>query len=113
MTSFLLKDEVHSSLAESVYNEFISRRAIYHYFIGNILEWDLPFEPEFPKVTGDYERFTRNGILTTQKVNLRDISFVVPRIDWVSGTVYDQYDENYSPDFPAASGAVSLKSANF
>ena len=111
--SFLLKDAIHGSLVDSVYNEFLSRRANYYYFIGNILEWPNPNTPQVPEATQDYEFYTRNGILSVKKINLRDISYVVPRVDWVSGTVYDQFDGNYSASAPADSGAVSLKAANF
>ena len=111
--AFLLKDTIHRSLVDTVYNEFLSRRANYYYFIGNILEWPDPNVPGIPDATQDYEYFTRNGILSVKKVNLRDVSYVVPRIDWENGTVYDQFDGNYSESFTSDSGATSLKNANF
>ena len=111
--SFLLKDTIHRSLVESVYNEFLSRRANYYYFIGNILEWAVPTTPETPEVTQAYEDYTRNGILSIKKINLRDVSFVVPRYNWETGTVYDQYDGNYSSSFTSESGATSLKTSKF
>ena len=110
---FLLKDTIHRSLVESVYNEFISRRSNYYYFIGNILEWGNANNPDTPVGTQEYEHYTRNGILSIKRINLRDVSFVVPRINWSSGTVYDQFDGNYSTTFTAESGAVSLKTATF
>jgi len=100
-------------LVDSVYNEFLSRRANYYYFIGNIIEWESPQSPEIPEVTQDYEYKTRNGILSVKKINLRDVSYVVPRRNWVTGTVYDQFDGNYSNTFTAYSGATSIKTANF
>ena len=111
--AFLLKDTIHRSLVDSVYNEFLSRRANYYYFIGNIIEWASPQTPGTPEVTRDYEYSTRNGILSVKKINLRDISYVVPRVNWTTGTVYDQFDGNYSASSPAYSGATSLKTANF
>jgi len=110
---FLLKDTIHRSLVDTVYNEFVSRRSNYYYFIGNIIEWGTPGNPDTPQSTDDYEYYTRNGILSVKKINLRDVSYVVPRVDWTSGTVYDQYDGNYSTSFPSASGATKLKDANF
>jgi hypothetical protein len=111
--SFLLKDTIHRSLVDSVYNEFLSRRANYYYFIGNIIEWASPQTPETPEVTQDYEYKTRNGILSVKKINLRDVSYVVSRKNWTTGTVYDQFDGNYSSTFTAYSGATSIKTANF
>lgn len=110
---FLLKDTIHRSLVDTVYNEFVSRRSNYYYFIGNIMEWGTPGNPNAPEPTDDYEYYTRNGILSVKKINLRDVSYVVPRVNWSSGTVYDQYDGNYSTAFPSYSGATKLKEANF
>jgi hypothetical protein len=111
--AFLLKDTIHRSLVDTVYNEFLSQRSNYYYFIGNVIEWPDPLNPTVPEVTQDYEYYTRNGIISIKKVNLRDVSYVVPRNDWVSGTIYDQYDGNYSASFLADSGATSLKTSNF
>lgn len=110
---FLLKDTIHRSLVDTVYNEFLSRRSNYYYFIGNVLEWPDPTDPPTPEDTQSYEHYTRNGIISVKKINLRDVSYVVPRVDWTAGTVYDQFDGNYSPSFAAESGATKLKDANF
>jgi len=111
--AFLLKDTIHRSLVDTVYNEFLSRRSNYYYFIGNVLEWPNPLNPESPIATQDYESYTRNGILSVKKINLRDVSYVVPRTNWVSGETYDQYDGNYSSSFTSSNGATSLQAANF
>jgi hypothetical protein len=111
--SFLLKDTIHSVLADSVYNEILSRRSNYYYFIGKVIEWENPDVPETPEATTDYEYDTRNSIISVKRIPISDISYVVPRRDWSSGTVYDEYNGNYSVDNPASSGATSLKSARF
>lgn len=111
--SFLLKDRFHQSVVESIYNEFLSRRSDYYYFIGKVLEWDNPLIPDTPDSTYDYEHDTRNRIISLKRVNLNDVSLVVRRINWVTGTVYDYFDPNYSSNNPAFSGATSLKTANF
>ncbi len=110
--AFLLKDTIHRSLVDTVYNEFLSRRSNYYYFIGNVLEWPSPLVAGTPEDTQSYENYTRNGILSVKKINLRDVSYVVPRIDWTTGTVYDQFDD-YSSSFTSDSGATKLRDANF
>ena len=60
---FLLKDTIHQSLAETVYNEILSRRSNYYYFIGNVLAWADENTPTTPEVTQDYEYTTRNSIV--------------------------------------------------
>ena len=107
--SFLLKDRIHQSLAETVYNEFLSRRSNYYYFIGKVLDWPNPLIPPSPEVTADYEYETRRQILQVKKVNVNDVSLVVRRINWTTNTVYDQFDGNYSSSFKSSTGASSLK----
>ncbi len=111
--AFLLKDSIHLTLVDTVYNDFVSRRSNYYYFIGNVLDWDTPSSPETPGTTQDYEHYTRNGIINVKKINLRDVSYVVPRVNWSSGTVYDQFDGEYSSTFTSYSGKSSLKTSNF
>jgi hypothetical protein len=111
--SFLLKDRIHQSLAETVYNEFLSRRSNYYYFIGKVLDWPNPLVPPSPEVTANYEYETRRQILQVKKVNVNDVSLVVRRINWSYGTIYDQFDGNYSTNFKSSTGASSLKDSNF
>ena len=110
--SFVLKDEFHSSVVESVYNDLFNRRSNYFYFIGRIVSWDNEATPYVPIKTFEYEKDTRNRILTVKKIQPNDVSFVVRRIDWASGTVYDMFDD-YSSTYTAYSNATSLKSSNF
>ena len=48
-----------------------------------------------------------------KKINLRVVSYVVPRVNLSSGTVYDQFDGNYNSTFTSYSGKDSLKQSNF
>lgn len=111
--SFLLKETIHESLAQTLYNEIVTRKSTYHYFIGRNLEWDTPSVPETPVATHQYEYTTRNNIIATKRINPTDVSFVIRRINWLSGEVYDQYDPDYSASNLASSGASSLKDAEF
>lgn len=111
--SYLIKETTHESLAQTLLNEINTRRSTYHYFIGNIIEWDTPSIPDTPLATRQYEYDTRNGIIATKRINPIDASLVVRRIDWEANEVYDQYDADYSSTNVAATGAMSLKDANF
>lgn len=111
--SFLLKDVIHGTLADSVYNEVVSRRSNYYYYIGKVLPWSDPTNPDSPLDTQVYEDEVRNRIISAKKITSSDISYVVPRIDWTSGEVYDQYNPNYSATNAAYSGSTSLKGARF
>ena len=111
--NFLLKDAINGALVDSVYNEIFSRRSNYYYYIGRIIEWTDPDDPEDALDTFSYEQQTRNNILTTKKIQVSDVSYVIPRNNWSAGQVYDQFDGDYSTTFPSATGATSLKASLF
>jgi hypothetical protein len=111
--TFLLKDKFHQSLSETLYNEFLSRRSNYYYFIGKAVEWNNPAVPDTPDATQEYEYYTRNNILSVKRITVNDISLVANRVDWAANTVYDYYDGNYSESYPAFSGATNIKEANY
>jgi len=111
--SFLLKDTFHNSLAETVYEDILAGRSIYHYYIGKVLEWPEETNPETVKSADSYEYSARNDILSVKKVLPTDVSLVVPRRDWASGTVYDQFDGEYNTSYLSSSGAANIKTATF
>jgi hypothetical protein len=111
--SYLIKDGIHGVFVDAIYNEIFSKRANYYYFIGKVIPWDIPTVPDIPVNTQSYEYDTRNNIISIKKIQISDVSYVVPRRNWVSGIVYDQFDGDYSSTFPSNSGATSLKNSTF
>jgi len=111
--SFLLKDTFHNSLVETVYEDILAGRSIYYYFIGRFLAWGDETTPDTPQSTDQYEYDTRNSILSVKKIQPTDVSLVVPRRDWATGTVYDRYDGEYNVNYTSDSGATSPKTAKF
>ena len=95
-TSSLLKSYLHNSIAEGLYNEIQNRSARYYYFLGKTIEWVDDANPPYPIDSFQYELETRNEIITVKEIKSTDVAFVIPRVDWVSGNVYDMYDEEYS-----------------
>jgi len=111
--SSVIRPFFHTSIAESVLTEIQSRMSKYYYGIGKILPWDTPGTPETALNTYEYELEARNELVSLNYIDGGDVAFVVPRINWESGTRYDQYDDSYSTSNPATSGAESLKDALF
>jgi len=97
-TSSLLKSYLHNSVAEGLYNEIQTRTARYYYFVGKTIEWVDDTTPPYPIDSFDYEFKTRNEIITMKEIKSTDVAFVVPRVDWTSGTIYDMYDDQYSTE---------------
>ena len=96
--SSLLKSTLHNTIAEGLYNEISQQQSRYYYFLGKTLTWENDALPPFPTDSFKYEADTRADIITMKQIKPTDVSFVVPRIDWTSGNVYDSYDDSYSEE---------------
>jgi len=111
--TFRLKDTLHKTLSESVFNELFSGRGNFYYFIGKVVDWSNPSTPPTPDESRNVEHDTRNRIINLKKIIPSDLSLIIPRKNWSSGTIYDQFDLNISATNPATSGATTLKTSNF
>lgn len=103
----------HSNIAQTMYDEIQNRTAIYHYFIGQTLQWADDENPPVPSNYLEYENYTRDSIIQTKQIQINDVALVIPRINWTGGEVYDMYDDTISSANPSASGATSLKDSKF
>jgi hypothetical protein len=113
-TSSLIKTSLHNSVADSLYSEITNRSSRYYYFLGKTLSWDDDNTPPFPVDSITYENETRNEIITMKEIKPTDVSFVIPRYNWINGTVYDQYDDQYSTEvqgFNLTSGGILFATA--
>lgn len=111
--SFLLKESFHRSVAETLYYDILSRRGSYYYFIGRPIAWGNEAVPDTPSATRVYEYDTRNNIIGVKKISISDVALVTRRIDWVTSTVYDQFDGDYNSVYPSDTGATDIKDADF
>jgi hypothetical protein len=96
--SSLLKSPLDNSIADAVYNEIQNRSARYYYFLGKTLRWTDEANPPYPIDSFNYELQTRDEIITMKEINSTDVAFVIPRKDWVTGQVWDMYDDQYSTE---------------
>ena len=96
--SSLLKTLLHKTIAEGLYKEVISRTSKYYYFLGKTLSWTDETSPPYPIDSFQYEKDTRNEMITLKQIKPSDVAFVVDRIDWTSEEIYDIYDDNYSTE---------------
>lgn len=97
MTSLsILKDIFHNTVAEGIYREISIGAADYYYYLGKTLAWGDELSPDIPEDSISYEQAARNEIITAKRITTNDVAFVVPRYNWETGSVYDQYDDTYS-----------------
>lgn len=95
-SSTLAKELLHNTIADSVYKEITSRTGHYYYFLGQVLAWDDPENPPLPVDSASYERDVRKNIVIVKEIQSSDVAYVIDRVDWTSGTVYDNYDDEFS-----------------
>ena len=97
-SSSLLKSPLHNSIAEALYDEIQNRNARYYYFLGKTVSWVDDTTPPYPIDSFDYELQTRNEMITLKEIKSTDVAFVIPRVDWVTGQIWDMYDDQYSDE---------------
>lgn len=86
----------------------------YNFALARTTAWTDEESPETAYDSQKYINQFRNNILFTQKVNPSDVCNLIRREDWVSGTIYDAYDDDYSENNPAPSArATTLADAKF
>ena len=107
---------MHNTIADSIYSSIVSKSSKYYSFLGKT----VPLESvngselvEVPLPTYKYELSTRRDIISMKLITNNDVSYVVPRIDWTQGEIYDHYDDSYTASNPAQSGATSINTAKF
>jgi hypothetical protein len=93
----ITKQRLSYAVADSILNEIQSGNARYYYFIGGVNE-DLTKDLS-PSNTLEYEAETRRRAVVLKSIGVSDVCMVVPRINWLKGTVYEHYDsEKYELD---------------
>jgi len=97
-TSALMKSILHNSIADGLYNEVVTRNSRYYYYLGKTVTWTDDLTPPYPTDSLSYEFSSRNDIITMKEIKPTDIAYVIPRYNWTSGTIYDQYDDQYSTE---------------
>jgi hypothetical protein len=108
----IIKHGLRRSLAEVFYNEVVTNQTRFYYFIGDTLQASSTNVIQEPDDSYSYELSTRRNIIAAKKIRASDLSFVIRKIEWVSGAVYDDYDE-YADGYLSATGANTLRESNF
>lgn len=90
----------------------------YYVFLGlpNATEVDVNWDTSTPSPVDNFDQYNNfwETIIALKKLNDSDVSKVIRKITWTSGTTYDMYRHDYSASNPAPnSGATNLYDANF
>ena len=114
---------MHNTIASSIYSNILSKSSKYYYYLGKTVPYILVNgieQIETPLSTYNYELLSRKDIISFKEITENDISFVIPRINWETDTIYDHYDDSYVAynsqnvlESTAYSGATSITDALF
>jgi hypothetical protein len=117
--AILLRNLARTEIARSFFRDIQNENDFYHFYVGRTQEWDDEEAPESPIDSVAYNNTSHRNMLFTKRINSSDAVLMVRRIDWVSGVVYDHYDDSLGEldsegnIYEADSGAQSLIDANF
>jgi hypothetical protein len=117
--ALLLRSAGRTEIARSLYRDIYNENDFFYFFVGRTTEWDDEESPELPVDSPRYANTSSRNMLFVKRIQSSDTVLMIPRINWVSGTVYDQYDDKYGEldangdAITAHSGALSLKTAQF
>lgn len=92
-TISIAKSGLKTSIIEAIYNEILTNSNNYYYFLGKTLPYGNSDTVESPLNTAAYESSTRDEMIFLKKITAADVSYIVPRYNWYSGTVFDIYDD--------------------
>ena len=84
----------YNDIIDSFINNVKSSNKAYYVFVGKPDSWDDDAHP--PTANGSvysYEQTVYDDMIYGKKISNTDISYMVPRYNWVTNTVYDRYDQ--------------------
>tara|TARA_A100000164_G_C21928403_1_gene784289 strand:+ start:553 stop:2013 length:1461 start_codon:yes stop_codon:yes gene_type:complete len=108
--------ESFSEAAPTAYYLFIGRPQAWSTDVdvqGNSINEGTDTTPPTPNDDISTEYYSYDELLGAKKITSSDISNVVQRRTWTSGTTYDMYEHNISASNTANSGATNLFDSNF
>lgn len=108
----LFKNRLRKTIIDAMYAEIINKTSRYYHWLGKENSWSDFLSPFIPSSASDipgppqnnfrYDLHVRRDILTAKAITTSDVSYVVPRRDWVYGEVYDMYDDAYTDPITSA-----------
>jgi hypothetical protein len=111
--SYSITSNFHNTIADSILREIRTNSSKFYYYLGKTIANNGSSVVETPYNNPKYENKIRNDMIMLKRINFNDVSFVVPRVNWSSGVIFDHYDDSYSPNNLSYSGSSSLENAKF
>ena len=100
-------------LARTFLRDVRNTNDYFHFAVGRTEAWSDDTSPETPIDNDSYVSGFRRSMMFTQRIDSADVCLLAKRIDWTTGTVYDEYDDSISSTNQSYSGASNLADANY
>ena len=100
-------------LARTFHRDVRNNNDYFHFAVGRTEAWTDETSPETPIDNDSYVSKFRRSMMFTQRIDSADVCLLAKRVNWATGTVYDEYDDNISSSNQSYSGASNLADANF
>ena len=96
----------YASLSE-IQNNYLNADHTY-VFLGKVDQWPDDNNPPVPSQSPASIKQVFKNMFAVKKLTSTNIAAVVPRFDWISGEVYNQYSDQVN-NFTTTDGVVSNK----
>ena len=100
-------------LARTFHRDVRNRNDYFHFAVGRTEAWTDDSSPEIPIDNDSYVSKFRRSMMFTQQIDSADVCLLAKRVNWATGTVYDEYDDNISSSNQSFTGASNLADALF
>ena len=119
--SAIITEKFRQHNADQFFESFSEASAsTYYLFIGKATAFTTATttgsdsSPPTPAdAVGETEFYAWDSMLAAKKIASTDITYAIPRRNWVNGTTYDMYKHNISSSSTATSGASNLYDSTF
>jgi len=111
--SLLIREAARIQNARSFYRDIYNENDFLYMFASRSLAWDDETRPDTPRDSQFYQAQYRHDMMFVKRIQSADAVLLTKRYNWVSETIYDQYDDEYATGHPAYSGATNLSDAIF
>lgn len=94
----LVKTLMRSVMAQSFVDSVNNSAARYFYVFGKTDPWANDAAPDTPIDHFQEVLTARSNMIYAKQIQPSEVSLIVKRINWTTGTVYDNYDDRYSTE---------------
>ena len=93
--ALLLRDQARVQQARSFYRDVYNTNDYFYMFVSRATPWADETSPDTPVDNRTQMADVRRQMLFAKRVQGSNVALLTKRINWVSGTVYDPYDDKY------------------